>query len=263
MTSAGTYRVEAISVGTLPIPGWEAFFGVNDPQFYNLGFFVWHVTDGSRHALIDTGLPTSRNDLAALSKACQAVDPRSRFSDVIGIDDALKRFGLQPEDVDAVLLTQTLTYHSGGLLQSVLPNAAVYLAVAGLLEFLTDAPGHPAADLYFTEQSWSFLRKLAIEGRLHPVEGSVEIWDGLWFEATGGHHPGSAAVKLRTPAGMLGILESAFLERNITEIRPIGIAEDTATARRVMKEYLAACDSVVAIHEPTNAQRFPVLGQQR
>jgi hypothetical protein len=41
-------------------------------------------------------------------------------------------------------------------------------------------------------------------------------------------------------------------------MRPIGIAEDVATCRAVIRRYLAECDEVVAIHDPSNATRFPV-----
>ncbi|SHK95631.1 hypothetical protein SAMN05443637_11535 [Pseudonocardia thermophila] len=253
-----TYDVEAFRIATLPVPGWEAFFGINDTEFHDLAFYIWHVTDGIRHALVDTGLPMDPQDLEDLDAACRGVDERSTFTDVVGIDRALEAFALRPEDIDAVLLTQTLTYHSGGLLEEFLPRAEVYMALPGVLEFLLDPPGHPAPHLYFSAPTWMFLRKLGIERRLHLVESEVEVWPGLIFDATGGHHPGSGGVRVRTAEGMLGILEAAFLERNITEIRPIGIAEDTARVRATIKRYLATTDLTVAGHEPGNATRFPV-----
>ena len=33
------YSLHAIPVATLPAPGWEAFFGVNDQEFYDLAVF--------------------------------------------------------------------------------------------------------------------------------------------------------------------------------------------------------------------------------
>jgi ABC-type Fe3+-citrate transport system substrate-binding protein len=70
------------------------------------------------------------------------------------------------------------------------------------------------------------------------------------FEATGGHHPGSGGVLVQTDAGRVGILETAFLQRNIEEALPVGIAEDAAQARRVIRHYREEADQVLASHDP-------------
>jgi hypothetical protein len=126
-----------------------------------------------------------------------------------------------------------------------------------MMEFLLKSPGHPPRSLYFTPDSWGFLRQLLIEGRLQSVEGSVEVGPDLIFESTGGHHPGSAAVRAKTACGTLGILETAFLKRNIDEVIPVGIAENVAVCREVIRRYRRECDLVLADHDPTILERFP------
>src|SRR5207253_1245817 len=134
--------------------------------------------------------------------------------DVITLDKLLEAHFLAPEDIDFVLLTQTITYHSGGLVPELFPRAQVFMSRAGVKEFLLDTPGHPPRDLYFTEAAWAFLRKLLIEQRVHLVDDPTEVGPGLVFETTGGHHAGSAGVRVRTAQGTLGILETAFLKKN-------------------------------------------------
>ena len=70
-------------------------------------------------------------------------------------------------------------------------------------------------------------------------------------------------MRVSTPDGVVGLLETAFLDRNVAEVRPIGIAENVARCRDVIREYRHECDHVVALHDPANARRFPVSALQR
>ncbi|MEV0563701.1 hypothetical protein [Dactylosporangium sp. NPDC050588] len=252
------WRLAAAPVARMPIVGSAAFFGRNDHDFYDLWFYVWLVTDGERTGLIDTGLPIGDADRAALETANQALDPRCAFHDVRLLPEALGALGVRGEDVDFVLLTQTITYHTGGLLPNLLPRATIYASYAGVREMLCAPPGHPPTEFYFTSGTWSLLRDLAVAGRLVLTDGPVTVAPGLEFETTGGHHPGSAGVRVRCADGVVGLLETAFFDRNIAEELPIGIAEDAAACRRAIKQYRRVCDEVVALHDPGNAARFPI-----
>jgi glyoxylase-like metal-dependent hydrolase (beta-lactamase superfamily II) len=233
------------------------YFGLNDNSFYDLNFYIWVVTDGVRLGLIDTGLPLDPAARARLDEANRKVDERATFSGVRTITQVLNEYGIAPQDVDFVAITQTISYHTGGLEAAVLPRAEVYLSRAGVHEMLGEPPGHPPTEHYFTEASWASLRQFAIEGRLHCVDEMTVIAPGIQFETTGGHHPGSAALQIATQEGVTGLLETAFLQRNVEEGLPIGIAEDTALCRRVIKRYRRECDQVIALHDPANAERFP------
>jgi Zn-dependent hydrolases, including glyoxylases len=252
-----TRRIRAYPVGTLPIPGWEAFFGVNDQEFHDLVFYVWIVDDGATVTLVDAGLPVGERDLADLITACQAVDPRCLFRDVRSLADVLADAELTPDDIDTVVLTQPITYHTGGLEANLLPRARVVIPQAGLLEMLIDPPGHPAVDMYFTESSWAFLRRLAVEGRLIVTDGPVDVAPGVRMQTTGGHHPGSASVTISTDDGDVTLLETAFFERNVRDGIPIGIAENAARARAAIAEATATGARVIALHDPSNATLFP------
>ncbi len=141
-----------------------------------------------------------------------------------------------------------------------LPRAQFYLSRAGVREFLQGPPGHPPADQYFTRRGWSALRELAVDARLDCVDGPVEIVPGVVFETTGGHHPGSAALKITTGEGTTGLLETAFVQENLDRCHPIGICEDAATCRAVIRRYLHECDEVIPIHDMSNARQLPLDG---
>lgn len=250
---SGTFMLHALPAGTLPVASSFAFFGSSDSALVDLGFYVWLVTDGSTIGLVDTGLPLEATELDAL----RASDP---FHSVRLLPELLNEAGLSGADVDFVAITQTVTYHTGGIDAGLLPNARFYLALAGVAEMLGEPPGHPGTALYFTQRGWDSMRRLAIEDRLRCVDGPVEIVPGVVFETTGGHHPGSAAVRVQTSAGTTGLLETAFLQANLDRLHPIGICEDVARCRATIRRYLRECDEVVAIHEPANAGRFPLDG---
>lgn len=250
------YAIRAELAGVLPTPGWAILLGENDTRLHDLFFYVWIVTDGQRVGLIDTGLPLDAADLAKLSATNGAFGDDVGFRSVRTLPEILRDRGIRPEDVSFVALTQTVTYHSGGIDAELLPNATFYLALAGVQEFLVDPPGHPSPEFYFTTRSWASLRTLAIEHRLRLVADAADIAAGIRFEVTGGHHPGSAGVIIATAEGTVGVLETAFVKRNLETGRPIGIAEDAAAARRAMASFARRCDRVVAIHDAQNATDF-------
>lgn len=244
------FNIESFRVGTLQAPRWEVLLGENDTSLVPLEFSIWLVRSDDHLGIIDAGLPLDPADRAALDEANQGVHPEAVFQDPRTLTDALDAFGVRPDELDFALITQTVTYATGGLSAALLPRAEVFLARAGVLEFLDGAPGHPAPEFYFTELSWAALRTFGVEGRLHLVDTREDVVPGVVFEATGGHHPGSAGVKIQTAVGTVGVLETAFTQENLLQRRPIGIAEDAATCRTVISRYLAECDLVIPIHEP-------------
>lgn len=252
----GSHAITAELASVLAAPGWALEFGANDSSLHDLSFYVWIVRSGSLVGLIDAGLPFDDAEADALGATNEAFGDSRGFRQVRKLPEILADAGVRPEEVAFVAITQTVTYHSGGIDASFLPNATFYIARDGVLEFLIDPPGHPAPQFYFSASSWASMRTLAIEGRLRLVGEAEQIVPGVRFEVTGGHHPGSAAVLVDTPEGCIGILETAFTERNLQRGTPIGIAEDVAAARRAMNSLGKRCDSVVAIHDAANRSRF-------
>lgn len=250
------YRVRVFPVAELPVPGWECFFGRNDTTFHTLVFHVWVIEGNGKRIVVDAGPPPGDADFGYLVSACQSIDPRSTMRRLQQLQAVFQGAGITPESIDTLLVTQTITYHTGGLLPELFPRARVYLSRAGVLEFLLDNPGHPPRAAYFTEDSWRYLRELLIEERLVLADDPTEVAEGVWFETTGGHHPGSAAVRVKTAAGTLGILETAFLRENVEQTLPVGVAENAALCRQVIRRYRQECDLVLACHDNTLHERF-------
>lgn len=250
------FDIRAERVGVLPTPGWALVSGDNDSTLHDLAFYIWVVRDGDTIGLVDSGLPSDAVELQALSDTNKAFGDEVGFRSVRSLPDVLSDAGIAPGDVSFVAITQTVSYHTGGIDADLLPNAHFYIAFEGLEELVRGAPGHPAPEFYFPPLAWASLRTLAVDGRLHLIDTECEIVPGVRFEVTGGHHPGSAAVLIETREGLVGILETAFVNRNLETRRPIGNAEDMAAARRAIVSFLERCDRVVAIHDPANQHDF-------
>lgn len=249
-----SWTIKPLALATLPAPGWECVMGRNETTLQPLTFWVWILRSEGRIALIDAGLPEAA-DLAALDAANQSLAPECVFTQKTTLAEALQGEGIAPEDIDFLLLSQFITYSTGGLCREFFPRAHVYAAYAGMEEFLTETPGHPPREFYLTGRSWAYVRELLIENRLSLVRGAVEVSPGLIYEPTGGHHPGSAGIRIQTTRGVVGILETAFVQENIDKEIPIGIAENASLCREVIRRYKRECDIVVAGHE----EKLPTL----
>jgi glyoxylase-like metal-dependent hydrolase (beta-lactamase superfamily II) len=246
----------ACPVAVHEVPTSKCFFGRDDDLIRDLAFYVWIVRgDDGGVGLIDSGLPPDPGDFDALRTT-------GVYRDVTPLADVLAAEGLTPERIDWCCITQPVTYHSGGIVPELLPRAQVYLSRAGMTELLCDPPGHPPTEFFFTARSWAYLRDLAIEGRLRVVDEPTEVAPGVVFETTGGHHPGSAGVRVQTASeGLVGILETAFLQENVDAEIPVGISEHVAECRRAIKRWKRTCDVVLADHEPSLAQRYGGAGR--
>lgn len=251
--SGKVWQITPVAAAVLPVPRWECVFGLNDCTLQEITFWVWIFRCGDVIGLVDTGLPLA-DDLSSLNEANQALDSQSVFSQVRPLSEILQQQGISGEDISFVLISQWITYSTGGLSRENFPRAHVYCAWGGMQEFLTATPGHPPREFYLTKDSWAFVRELLVENRLTFVQGPLEVECGVTIEPTGGHHPGSAGVKIRTDRGLVGILETAFIQENILRGVPIGIAENAAECRSAILSYRQECDLVIAGHEPSALQ---------
>lgn len=242
------WTIKPVAIATLPVPGWECVFGRNDCEMRDLVFWVWILKNGEQTGLIDTGCPTGV-DLQALNEANAKLDTRSVFTVHRTLEEVFTAENIT--SVDFVLISQLITYCTGGLNARNFPNTKVWCAWDGMKEFLTQTPGHPPRQFYLTAESWSYFRELLVTGRLFFAQEQTQITDGITFEPTGGHHPGSAGVRVQTAQGVVGILETAFVQENISLEIPIGIAENAAKCRSTIRTYKNECDLVLAGHEPS------------
>lgn len=147
------------------------------------------ISDGDKHTIVDTGLGWG-------------LDHRSSYEKSSNIVTNLEIFGIQPDDIDLVILTHLHFDHSAGCTrvsdqlstEATFPNAQYLLQKSewdfALSEQMTkqDTPG---ADYRLDE-----LYRLKADDRFEMVEGNYSPTDSIKLIHSGGHTPGHQIVKI-------------------------------------------------------------------
>jgi glyoxylase-like metal-dependent hydrolase (beta-lactamase superfamily II) len=175
--------------GVVPFPLWSAIVPTDDHRRIELATNCLLLEGHGRRILVDTGCGTKMN--AKQRQFC-------RISDGDPLLENLSRLGLEPSQIDTVILTHLHFDHAGGCTRStpqgglepvftaarhVVQRREWYDAVAQLPELVG---AYHLDDLLPVEAA----------GLLELVDGDVDYLPGLRLELTGGHTRGHQIVRL-------------------------------------------------------------------
>lgn len=174
---------------------------------------VWLISGHGRHILVDTGFDSPAEVLAACANYGYAAYARRTPEQELPAQLACA--GLQPEDIDLVVLTHTHFDHIGGT--GLFPNAT-FVVQRDEIPFCL-AP--PKFGLFYYQEYARHL--LAVLDRVKPVEGDLELVPGIHLAKLGGHSPGSMAVIVETSQGRVAIAGDIVYDSKNLELEwPIG-----------------------------------------
>ena len=162
----------------------------------------YYVDTGEHKIMIDTGL----SDEARATKYHHKCEKRG----CVEAPEALRRLGVQPEEIDIVIFTHLHWDHVQNMKEFC--NAR-YICTPTELAF-----AHNPLPLYYRSYESSALGIEApfIGCHFELVEGEQEIVPGVSVYPTPGHCPGHQAVSVKTSAGDISIIGDAFfLWRNM------------------------------------------------
>jgi glyoxylase-like metal-dependent hydrolase (beta-lactamase superfamily II) len=206
------------------------------PYPITLDYFVWIVRDGSSTILIDTGYSQ------------EAARSRSRPW-LIAPVELLRRAGIDPEEIDKVLLTHCHWDHTGNV--AAFPNADVLLAQSEY-DFAVSAmamrqPFQPWIESADTQA----LRRLDAAGRLELIDKQCEPFPGVVMSVIGGHTPGQAIVTVATENGPVIVASDAVhTYEEIETDRPFLLCSDVV-------DMLRGYDTVRDLARQPGAQLIP------
>jgi glyoxylase-like metal-dependent hydrolase (beta-lactamase superfamily II) len=200
------------------------------------------VVGGEKTLVVDAGV---RKSLADASEAF-----RVEAEHDLGAN--LGRHGVEPGDVDLLVLTHLHVDHSG--LVDGFPNARL-LVQRSELQYAA-APLHPVR-FYDRVDIGKLVGPLF--DRIDFVEGDVDVMDGVRCVFTGGHSPGHQMVYVDVPSGTAVITgDNVYLaDRAMQEgIQPgyvVSLPQTIAAIDRIRRD----ADHVLPMHDAVVYERYP------
>lgn len=214
-----------------------------------LDFYFWLVRGHGRIILVDTGY--SPETLAKRGKEGLVIHPVT----------ALRELGIEPEDVDTVILTHFHYDHIGNV--SAYPNAS-FVAHRAEYEFWTGRHGkEPVAVLTADLGEIDEVVELRASGRLELLENDLPIAPGLRVHKVGGHTPGQLIVIVEDPdGGVVLASDSVHWYEELNRSMPFQIFFDLVEmydAYALLRAYEDAGAEIVAGHDPLVMSRYPAV----
>jgi hypothetical protein len=225
MAEDNTFRVNVIKTGESEVPAPEVYWMEGWNQWEKLSFHALLLRNRNANFLINTGLPA---DLSERNRAMIDFGGERCIFKANGITNELKRFGVDPSDINGISFTPLQDYTTGGI--SLFPNAKIFIDRKGWTEDIV-APSsrkHQPRNLFIPEQNLHYLifdawtRVELFDSRL-----PYSIFPGLTAMWVGCHHRSSLAFQISTKSGKVIFSDCSFKRRNFEQGIPIGIAENT------------------------------------
>lgn len=193
----GDFKVTVLSDGTTPVPFDRLMHGVGKNEliakFRDAGETV-HRETSINTFLIDTGEHRILIDAGA----------GKVFGECCGrLAQTLRTAGVDPKEIDVVLLTHVHGDHSAGLVvdgQRVFPNADVYLAKSELDYWMSDAAKATAKASHqkMFEEGRAALAPYQAAGRIKTFSGKTGLFPGITAVPAPGHTPGHSFYELES-----------------------------------------------------------------
>jgi glyoxylase-like metal-dependent hydrolase (beta-lactamase superfamily II) len=232
------YSVRPILLTKIDGPKAMYTYLMNWSERITSGCGAWFVEGSSRRILVDTGRESTASFLAGAGPI---------FEKVQTIEDGLGHLGLEPADIDVVILTHLHGDHVE--LARRFPKATFVVQKAEL-EFAYRPRGVSAAIPY---------RKELFEGlRFEVVDGDVQILPGISVLLTPGHSPGGQSVAIRTGKGLAVITGFCCIRENldppgaVRHLMPVitpGVHVSTVEVDESCLRVKEVADIIVPVHD--------------
>ena len=245
------YEVYAIRYATIPDFRLNGLVAGADPsRKLDIAMMVWLVRGNGHTILVDSGFYREQ------------FFRQWHVTDFVRPDEAVKRAGVNPEDVTDVIITHMHWDHADGM--DLFPKARVWVQKEELE--------------YYAGEAWQSRRthggidpddvlaavKLNIGGRMTLVNGDAqEILPGISCYTGGKHTWASQFVTVNTAAGTVVLAsDNLYLYENLEKHVPIAAtldADSNLRAQDRMKQLAAKPELIVPGHDPAVMTRFPAV----
>ena len=231
------WRIFALDTGTSLLEKSMLTYTIGFGELVRVPRVIWVLT-GPTTVVVDTSVATNGKPAEFIGEHFQ------RSADQVPVN-ALRRAGIDPKDVEYVLLTHLHWDHAGNC--DLFPQARVLVQRDELRYAI--APGR-----FFRKSFLSTLggwdRPPYLLPNLDVIDGSTEIAPGLSVLPVPGHTPGSQAIVVDTAAGRFCISgDSVCTYENIERDVPPGFHVDVDASMDSMDRMRGVADHVLPSHD--------------
>jgi glyoxylase-like metal-dependent hydrolase (beta-lactamase superfamily II) len=215
-----------------------------------MDYFVWVLRSGEEVIVVDTGY-----DEAEAGHRARPIMRRPA--------KAIEALGVRAEVIKAVIITH-LHYDHAGTLDD-FPQAKFYLQAAEMAYATGPCMCHDVLRMPFTGSHICSAVNALYSGRLHYIDGSEQVADGVSVHCVGGHSKGLQAVRVKTQSGYLCLASDAthYYENFLTG-KPFPIVVDLEQMLGgfdLIKKLASRPELVIPGHDPLVRSLFPQEGQ--
>ncbi len=224
----------------------ESFIFADDHMSpHPMDYFVWLIRNDQRTILVDTGFDKAEGAMRARPVL---IEPRAALADI----------GIQPEQIDNLIITHLHYDHAGGLAH--FPDANLHLQDAEMAYATGRCMCHENLRMPFTADHVCEAVKRVYSGKVVFHDGDAEIAPGITVHRVGGHSRGLQCVRVET-AGRPVVLASdaSHYYENFEMGKPFPIVvdvEEMLAGFELLGKMAASGERVIPGHDPLVRDRF-------
>lgn len=181
----GYWRINSLEIGELYLPHGSAI--QRDPVH------VWLARDGEHNVLIDTGM-------AEISVITKRLKVKGWGGGHETLRSALSEHGLEPSDIDHIVLTHGHFDHAENL--GLFPDACVIIQRD---ELHHAADPVPSQRIFYWQTTLGNLVQRRRPGQIRVIDGDEQLFDGFRVLKVPSHTPGMQVPLLTTSKGVVAI----------------------------------------------------------
>lgn len=225
------YKVTLLKTAHIACANSVIYKGGNFNDTTIIGCHSFLLEHNNKYILIDTGI----EDIDVVNKTKSSTADWSRGEDELRVVDGLKKIGVNPDDISAVLLTHAHYDHISGIIH--FKNADVYMTKTEYDELYS--PNNRLKE--FLSDAKEFLK----DKNVITFDNELKIGD-IHLKIRGGHTKGSMSIEI---PGVLFVGDTIFVHDNIKKQIPAGYTEDREVSDSLLNDYLEYSGKIVTSHD--------------
>jgi len=245
-------EIYGLKIGKREIEKSLMFFMEGFNETIVISYYFWCIKTDNKVILIDTGfLPE--------------VSVERNVRNYKSPDLLLKEIGVEPDEVDIVLLTHLHWDHFGGY--SYFPNAKFYVQRTEW-EFATgEFSNTKVIKQFYDKHLLQKVEQLIENKQLEIIDNTFNPLSGIQLVSFGGHTPGSQVIMVDTDrhpvifCGDLGYFYRNFEEENPPMLN-LDIPECLAAYRRIKEIVKEKKGTVIPGHDPVILDKFNKISER-